>query len=244
MWDLWGDGSTLWLGLDDGAESRDLGTGARRRFERAQAELVHDVVHAVRRHGETVAFAALGDYVQQTKDFTGGGVTLWDRRSNRFRSYTVRGRPRARVQQRRVPRRRRGLRRPLGRAARAQPDRPAFRSGRGSASECQRDRPRRRRAGRRARDALDRAAGSARPARPREPTGKGPAGERRPPGLHRLGSSRSARTRSGRASTRTDKTASAPRGSSASIVAREASGCRARQFGEGVRRTRQVRRTR
>ena len=89
VWDLWGDGSTLWLGLDDGAEWRDLETGARRRFERARGELVHDTIHAVRRHGETVAFAALGDWVQETKDFTGGGVTLWDRRSNRFRSYTV-----------------------------------------------------------------------------------------------------------------------------------------------------------
>jgi ligand-binding sensor domain-containing protein len=89
VWDLWGDGSTLWLGRGDGAEARDLATGARRRFERASGELVHDTVHAVRRHGETVAFAALGDYVKDRKDFEGGGVTLWDRPSNRFRSYTA-----------------------------------------------------------------------------------------------------------------------------------------------------------
>ncbi len=88
VWDLWGDGSTLWLGRDDGAEARDLATGARRRFTRASGELVHDTVHAVRRHGETVAFAALGDWVKDTKDFAGGGVTLWDRRRNQFRSYT------------------------------------------------------------------------------------------------------------------------------------------------------------
>jgi hypothetical protein len=85
--DLWGDGSTLWV-ASGGAASHDLGTGALRRFTRAAGELVHDAVSSVRRHGETVAFAAWGDYVQETKDFTGGGVTLWDRRSNRFRSYT------------------------------------------------------------------------------------------------------------------------------------------------------------
>jgi WD40 repeat protein len=88
VWDLWGDGSTLWVGTGNGAEARDLETGALRRFTRAAGELVHDTVHAVRRHGETVAFAALGDYVKDTKDFDGGGVTLWDRRRNEFRSYT------------------------------------------------------------------------------------------------------------------------------------------------------------
>jgi WD40 repeat protein len=89
VWDLWGDGSTLWVGTGDGAEARDLETGALRRFTRASGELVHDTVHAVRRHGETVAFAGLGDWVKDTKDFAGGGVTLWDRRNNQFRSYAV-----------------------------------------------------------------------------------------------------------------------------------------------------------
>jgi WD40 repeat protein len=88
VWDFWGDGSTLWVGTGSGAQARDLETGAVRRFTRASGELVHDAVHAVRRHGETVAFAAMGDYVQETKDFSGGGVTLWDRRADRFRSYT------------------------------------------------------------------------------------------------------------------------------------------------------------
>lgn len=41
----------------------------------------------MRRHGETTAFAALGGWVKDKKDFEGGGVTLWDRRSNQFRSY-------------------------------------------------------------------------------------------------------------------------------------------------------------
>jgi ligand-binding sensor domain-containing protein len=59
-----------------------------RRFTREAGELVDDTVHCVRRHGETVAFGALGDYVRETKDFKGGGLTLWDRRSNRFTSYT------------------------------------------------------------------------------------------------------------------------------------------------------------
>jgi hypothetical protein len=86
--DLWGDGSTLWV-ASGGAASHDLGTGAVRRFTRAAGELVHDAVSSVRRHAETVAFAARGDYVQEPKDFTGGGVTLWDRRSNRFQSYTA-----------------------------------------------------------------------------------------------------------------------------------------------------------
>jgi hypothetical protein len=89
VWDLWGEGSTLWIGTDSGAEARDLETGRRRRFTRAAGELVHDAVHAVRRRGQTVGFAAMGDYVTATRDFTGGGVTLWDRRSNRFRSFTV-----------------------------------------------------------------------------------------------------------------------------------------------------------
>jgi WD40 repeat protein len=88
VWDLWADGSTLWVGTGAGAASHELGTGAVRRFTRAAGELVHDAVHAVRRHGDTVAFAAMGDYVKETKDFKGGGVTLWDRRRNQFRSYT------------------------------------------------------------------------------------------------------------------------------------------------------------
>ncbi len=88
VWDLWADDSTLWVGTGNGAEARDLETGALRRFTRASGELVHDAVHAVRRHGETIAFAAMGDGVEDTKDFDGGGVTLWDRRSNQFRSYT------------------------------------------------------------------------------------------------------------------------------------------------------------
>jgi hypothetical protein len=88
VWDLWGDGSTLWAGTGRGAEARDLETGAVRRFTREAGELVDDTVHCVRRHGETVAFGALGDYVRETKDFKGGGLTLWDRRSNRFTSYT------------------------------------------------------------------------------------------------------------------------------------------------------------
>jgi hypothetical protein len=65
-------------------------TGAVRRFTRSAGELVHDAVHAVRRHGDAVAFAALGDWVDEKKDFEGGGLTLWDRGRNRFRSYTER----------------------------------------------------------------------------------------------------------------------------------------------------------
>jgi hypothetical protein len=30
----------------------------------------------------------MGDYVEKAQDFSGGGVTLWDRRGDRFRSYT------------------------------------------------------------------------------------------------------------------------------------------------------------
>lgn len=89
VWDLWGDGSTLWVGTGDGAFVRDLQTGAVRHFTRSAGELVHDAVHAVRRHGDTVAFAALGDWVEGKKDFEGGGLTLWDRGRNRFRSYTT-----------------------------------------------------------------------------------------------------------------------------------------------------------
>jgi WD40 repeat protein len=88
VWDLWADGSTLWVATSRGAEARDLETGALRRFTRSAGELVHDDVHALRRHGETVAFATLGDYVGETKAFVGGGVTLWDRRRDSFRSYT------------------------------------------------------------------------------------------------------------------------------------------------------------
>jgi hypothetical protein len=87
-WDLWGDGSTLWVGRGDGAEARDLETGALRRFTRAAGELLHDTVRAVRRHGETVAFAQPGDWIKAPSIFRGGGLTLWDRRRNQFRSYT------------------------------------------------------------------------------------------------------------------------------------------------------------
>jgi len=89
VWDLWGDGGSLWAGTGSGAEHRELETGRVRRFTRAAGELVNDEVHAVRRHGETVAFAASGDYVAATKDFRGGGLTLWDRRRDGFRSYTI-----------------------------------------------------------------------------------------------------------------------------------------------------------
>jgi len=88
--DLWGDGSTLWVGSNGGAEAHDLVGGTLRRFTRAAGQLVHDSVSAVRRHGDTVAFAAAGDYVKETKDFTGGGLTLWNRRDGRFRHYTPR----------------------------------------------------------------------------------------------------------------------------------------------------------
>ena len=89
VWDLWGDGTTLWVGTGNGAEARDLATGAVRRFTHAAGELVNDTVHAVRRHGDTVAFAAMGDWVQEKKDHAGGGVTLWERSRNRFRSYAL-----------------------------------------------------------------------------------------------------------------------------------------------------------
>ena len=88
VWDLWAEGATLWVATSDGAQARDLETGALRRFTRSAGELVHDDVHAVRGYGDTVAFATMGDYVKETKDFVGGGVTLWDRRRNQFRSYT------------------------------------------------------------------------------------------------------------------------------------------------------------
>jgi hypothetical protein len=90
VWDLWGDGSTLWAGTGQGALVRDLETGAERRFTQAAGELVHDVVHAVRRHGATVAFASLGDWVKEKEDFEGGGLTLWDRGTGRFRTWTGR----------------------------------------------------------------------------------------------------------------------------------------------------------
>jgi len=90
VWDLWGDGSTLWVGARDGAQARDLETGGARHFTREAGELVHNAVHAVRRHGDTVAFAAMGDWVEEEKDFEGGGLTLWDRGQDRFRSYAVR----------------------------------------------------------------------------------------------------------------------------------------------------------
>jgi hypothetical protein len=89
-WDLWGDGETLWLGLGNGAEVRDLEAGTVRRLTREAGELRHDAVHAVRRHGSTVWFATMGDWVERTKDFEGGGVTVWDRDADRFRSYTAR----------------------------------------------------------------------------------------------------------------------------------------------------------
>ena len=88
-WDLWGDGGTLWLGLDNGAEERDVEAGTVRRFTREAGQLLHNTVHAVRRHSSTVWFAMLGDWVKETKDFNGGGVTVWDRESDRFQSYTV-----------------------------------------------------------------------------------------------------------------------------------------------------------
>jgi len=89
VWDLWGDGSTLWVGIGSGAEVHVLETGQVRRFTRAAGELVNDNVHAVRRHRETVAFAALGDWWKEQKDFIGGGVTLWERARNQFSSYTI-----------------------------------------------------------------------------------------------------------------------------------------------------------
>jgi len=89
VWDLWGDGATLWVGTGSGAEADALETGHVRRFTRAAGELVNDNVRAVRRHRETVAFAALGDWWKEKKDFIGGGVTLWERARNRFSSYTI-----------------------------------------------------------------------------------------------------------------------------------------------------------
>jgi hypothetical protein len=88
-WDLWGDrdGRSVWLGLDRGAEWRDLVSGHSRRFTRRAGQLLHDSVHAVRRHGSLVAFAMMGEWVEARKDFEGGGVTLWDRERDRFRSY-------------------------------------------------------------------------------------------------------------------------------------------------------------
>jgi hypothetical protein len=89
VWDLWGDGGALWAGTGSGAEHRDFESGRVRRFTRGAGELVDDQVLAVRRHGDTVAFGSAGDYVEATKDFRGGGVTLWDRGRNRFRGYTI-----------------------------------------------------------------------------------------------------------------------------------------------------------
>ena len=90
VWDLRGDGAGLWIGLNTGAEWRDGETGAARRFDARSRQLAHDTVHAVRRHGDTVGFASLGRYVEATKDFDGGGVALWDRRSDRYQLFGVR----------------------------------------------------------------------------------------------------------------------------------------------------------
>ena len=89
-WDLWGDGTTLWLGLRQGAEARDLAAGTTRTFRAGEGGLLHASVHAVRRQGSTVWFAMLGDWVQAKRDFEGGGVSVLDEKTGGFRSYTVR----------------------------------------------------------------------------------------------------------------------------------------------------------
>jgi ligand-binding sensor domain-containing protein len=89
VWDLHWDGERLWLGTGNGAEIRDLDGGLLDRYTPESTGLLHGDVHAVRVSGETVWFAMLGDHIQETDDFEGGGVTRFNRRTGEWRSWSV-----------------------------------------------------------------------------------------------------------------------------------------------------------
>jgi len=94
VWDLHWDGKNLWVGLGHGAESREIvadfaESGAAERFTPQNSGLLHGDVHAVRTWGQTVWFAMLGDHVKEKDEFFGGGVSVLDRSTGEWRSYTT-----------------------------------------------------------------------------------------------------------------------------------------------------------
>ncbi|MFC1849006.1 protein kinase [candidate division CSSED10-310 bacterium] len=89
-WDLFWDGSNLWVGTSHGVELRNLDRGELVLYNQENSGLRHDNVHAVKVHGDTVWCAMLGDYVKTTKDFTGGGVSVLDYATENWKSFTPR----------------------------------------------------------------------------------------------------------------------------------------------------------
>jgi hypothetical protein len=89
VWDLFWDGSRLWVGRADGAEAHGL-DGSVERFTPNDSGLLHKDVHAIRVWKDTVWFAMLGDHVKEKNDFVGGGVSFLNRLTGEWRSYTTR----------------------------------------------------------------------------------------------------------------------------------------------------------
>jgi hypothetical protein len=89
VWDLFWDGSRLWVGRADGAEARGL-DGSVERFRPNESGLLHKAVHAIQVWRDTVWFAMLSDHVKEKNDFVGGGVSFLNRLTGEWRSYTTR----------------------------------------------------------------------------------------------------------------------------------------------------------
>lgn len=89
-WDLYRDGSLLWVGTDRGVEAHDLKTEEVFRFTKENSGLRNNEVHAIQRAGDVVWFGSLGDYVQATKDFAGGGVSRLDLTTRKWSVFTRR----------------------------------------------------------------------------------------------------------------------------------------------------------
>jgi hypothetical protein len=89
IWDLYWDGEYLWMGMGNGVEARDLVGELIRRFTPENSGLLHEDVHAVRRWGDDVWFAMLGDYRKDEEDFSGGGVSRLNLVSEEWRNFTV-----------------------------------------------------------------------------------------------------------------------------------------------------------
>lgn len=101
VWELSGEGDSLWIGRGSGAEARALAPLGKplleaspvRSFTRAAGQLQHQDVYRILVRPESVWFTSMGEFVRDAdgKDgaFVGGGLAMWDRAADRFHRWGV-----------------------------------------------------------------------------------------------------------------------------------------------------------
>jgi hypothetical protein len=88
-WDLFWEGSTLWAARGGEVSAREAPAGTVRRYSAGREGPAHNSVSCLAVSPTEVWCGMFGDYVQDTQEFSGGGISRLDRRTGRWTHYTT-----------------------------------------------------------------------------------------------------------------------------------------------------------